>query len=404
MFNRLNVCHGLFGACFVMGMVFSLPAHAQSLDAQMRFLLNNDCANLTGGGSARFAGTALSTICDGDGGGVGTSGGGAAGSAQTLGATVQNRRSERLEGEAQPNTTGSSIASSFNLGKGFSVFLSGNFEALNRDVTTFADGFDSTVLGGTFGGDYQINDKALAGAAVTFTNTNGDFDGGGNFDTNAYGVMVFGSFIPVPGFFIDLSGGYARNDFEVNRAVSFTEIVAPDPLISGTASSDSNGDVLSFRGLVGHDHTYGNVTVGPRVGLNYSYTSIDGYSESGTSGLELVYSDQTVHSLQSLVGVQGSMAVSTSYGVWVPQANADWIHEFENNQRFIEAYFALDTVQKQRFKFQTDTPVRNFANIGVGTVLILPNGLQPFVNFRAMLGNDQFDNYAGAIGIRIEGS
>ena len=93
-----------------------------------------------------------------------------------------------------------------------------------------------------------------------------------------------------------------------------------------------------------------------------------------------------------------------SYGVWVPQASADYIHEFENNQRFIEAYFALDTVTKQRFKFQNDTPVRNFFNLGIGTVLILPNGIQPFANFRVMVGNEQFNNVAGTIGIRIEGS
>ncbi len=388
-------------ACFL-GIGLPATVHAQSLDAQMRFLLNNDCANLTGGGSGRFAGTPLATICDGDGGGVGASAGGAAGSAQSLSVTVENRRSERLEGEEFQNNNGSSVSSSFNLGKGLSIFVTGNFESLDRAVTPFADGFDSTVLGGTFGVDYRINDQMLAGAAFNFTNTNGDFDGGGDFDTNAYGVIIFGSFIPAPGFFIDLTGGYTRNDYEVNRAVSFSESGGLGT-VSGTASSDTNGDVFSFRALAGYDHTYGNITVGPRVGLNYSNTQIDGYTESGTSGLELVYADQSVNSFQSVLGVQGSMAVSTSYGVWVPQANADYIHEFANSQRFIEAHFALDPTP-QKFKFQNDRTVRNFFNVGLGTVLILPNGIQPYVNFRVMVGNEQFNNYAGTIGIRIEGS
>ena len=34
--------------------------------------------------------------------------------------------------------------------------------------------------------------------------------------------------------------------------------------------------------------------------------------------------------------------------------------------------------------------------------MILPNGWQPFVNFRAMVGNEQFNNYAGMFGLRIE--
>lgn len=402
MSNHQQVINVVLGAACFFAIILSSTVHAQSLDAQMRFLLNNDCANLTGGGSGRFAGTALSTICDGDGGGVGASAGGAAGSAQSLGVTVENRRSERLEGEEFQPDAGSSVSASFNLGRGVSIFVTGNFESLDRAVTPFADGFDSTVLGGTFGGDYRINDQMLAGAAFNFTNTNGDFDGGGDFNTNAYGVMIFGSFILAPGFFIDLTGGYARNDYEVNRAVSFSESGGLGT-VSGTASSDTNGDVFSFRALFGHDHTFGNITVGPRVGLNYSNTHIDGYTESGASGLELVYADQSVNSLQSVLGVQGSMAVSTSYGVWVPQANADYLHEFANSQRFIEAHFALDPTP-QKFTFQNDKPVRNFFNLGLGTVLILPNGIQPFVNFRVMIGNEQFNNYAGTIGIRIEGS
>lgn len=96
------------------------------------------------------------------------------------------------------------------------------------------------------------------------------------------------------------------------------------------------------------------------------------------------------------------MAVSTTYGVWVPQADANFIHEFANSQRFIEVHFAVDPLPL-KFKFQNDRPVRNYFNLSLGTVLVLPNGLQPFINFRAMVGNEQFNNYAGTIGIRIEG-
>jgi len=147
------------------------------------------------------------------------------------------------------------------------------------------------------------------------------------------------------------------------------------------------------------------MTIGPRAGVNYTNTYINGYAEAGSSGLELVYSDQSVNSLQSVLGLQGSTAISTPYGVWAPQANVDYIHEFANSQRFIETFFAVDTRTAAPFKFkwQTEKPVRNFFNLGIGTVLILPNGFQPFVNFRAMVGNEQFNNYAGTIGIRIEG-
>jgi len=47
-------------------------------------------------------------------------------------------------------------------------------------------------------------------------------------------------------------------------------------------------------------------------------------------------------------------------------------------------------------------PVRNYFMLGTGLMAILPNGWQPFVNFRAMVGNNQFQNYVGTFGLRIE--
>lgn len=55
-----------------------------------------------------------------------------------------------------------------------------------------------------------------------------------------------------------------------------------------------------------------------------------------------------------------------------------------------------------KFAFENDNPDRDYVNLGTGLVAVLPNGLQPFVNVRAMVGNTQFNNYAGTFGLRIE--
>jgi hypothetical protein len=55
-----------------------------------------------------------------------------------------------------------------------------------------------------------------------------------------------------------------------------------------------------------------------------------------------------------------------------------------------------------KFTFQNGVPVRNYFNLGTGLVMVLPNGWQPCVNFRAMVGNTQFNNYAGTFGLRID--
>lgn len=95
--------------------------------------------------------------------------------------------------------------------------------------------------------------------------------------------------------------------------------------------------------------------------------------------------------------------LSTGFGVLVPQFNADFIHEFANSQRFITVQFAEDFRDNPtKFRFQNDVPVRNYFNLGTGLLMVLANGWQPFVNFRAMVGNEQFNNYAGMFGLRVE--
>ncbi|MCH8041815.1 MAG: autotransporter outer membrane beta-barrel domain-containing protein [Nitrospinae bacterium] len=398
---------GTIGVVFLLAGGLPQPTHAQTLDAAIINQLRGDCDVLTGVGVGSAVGLSaeLNSICAGSdsGPGPGASSGGGTGSAQTLGVSVENRRKVRLEGEQDKNGSTATQGASFNLGKGVSLFVSANIESLDRDVTTFADGFDSTGLGGTVGGDYRVNDQVVAGVAINYTNRDGDFDGGGNFSTNSYGGILFASFLPVPGFFADIAVGYSGHNYLVARPVSYVEDTS-GTTISGTASSNTEGQEVSVRVLAGHDHSIGNLTFGPRVGLNFSHNDIDSYSETGGGGLALSYDDQDVTSLQGTLGIQGSAAVSTPYGVWVPQATADYVHEFENDQRDITVQFAGDgRATPTKFSFQTEKPVRNFFNLGIGTVLILPNGFQPFVNFRAMAGNEQFNNYAGTIGVRIEG-
>ena len=380
---------------------FCLPSQtlaATTLDQAVANQLDLQCTGLTGStGSVPGLGPNLTALCDNMPSGAGSPSGGGTGAAQSLGATVENRRNDRLEGKSTGNQT------TLTLPSGLGLFLSGNFEGLDRDKTTFGDGFDSTVLGATIGADFRFNDMLLAGGAFNYVNRDGDFDGGGDFNTDSFGGLIYGSVTPLPAMFLDVSLGYTRHNYDLKRPVQY--ITLGGLQFGSNARSDSDGNEFRIQALTGYDHTIGNITIGPRVGVNYSRLSIDDYKESGGGGLALEYDEQTVKSLQTTVGLQGSMAINTSYGVWVPQATADYIHEFENDRRSIDVQFVEDNrATPSTFSFNNDKPDRNFFNLGIGTVLVLPNGIQPFVNFRAMVGHSQFNNYVGTVGVRIEGS
>jgi hypothetical protein len=293
--------------------------------------------------------------------------------------------------------------------KGVGLYFSGLVEALNRNVTTFQDGYRSNIFGFTAGADYRVTKGLVAGMAFNYANTHGDFNtGGGNFNFNTYSPTIYAAWMPTDRTFAQTVTGYTYGTNSVSRAVD-VEIFEGNNInrlsnrATGFSSSRTGSDVFRLGVLTGYDHPIQNVTIGPRLGFNWSNTHIRGFSEDGNTGLELRYNDQYVNSLQSVVGLQGSAAFSTSVGVFVPQVNADYIHEYANSQRSINVQFVQDLrADATKFTFQNDNPARNYFSLGTGLVAVLPHGIQPFVNFRAMVGNSQFTNYAGTFGLRME--
>ena len=423
---------------------------AQTLDQQVQQLLQNSCTNLNIGPNGSQLGIRLQDLCGvtGNQTGPAASVGGGAASVQGSAASILNRvvrqRLDQITKEdgQEPKKTSSllfnpmgflssgfgfnpSVSSPFYIAtsgdgsssgvfstssnsrwNGLGFFASGLVESLNRDITTFQDGYKSHIFGFTGGADYRFSRKLVAGLAFSYSNSDGDFRSGGNFSTNSYGGLLFASYLPSDRTFVQLTGGYTRNKYLVSR---FSSVSVTNPFnnqvttTNGLASSNSNGNVFAIGFLSGYDHPVGLFTIGPRVGVTYSNTQIGDYTENGGTGIELKYDAQWIHSLQSVLGIQASTAFSTSFGVLVPQFNADYIHEFANSQRLITVQFAQDfRDDPTKFQFKNDVPVRNYANLGTGLVMVFPNGWQSFVYFRGMVGNEQFTNYAGTFGLRIE--
>ena len=100
---------------------------------------------------------------------------------------------------------------------GLGFFASGLVESLNRDITIFQDGYKSNILGITVGGDYRSSKQLVAGLALSYSNTDGDFRSGGNFSTNSYGGLLFASYLPTDRTFMQITGGYTKNNYLVSR-------------------------------------------------------------------------------------------------------------------------------------------------------------------------------------------
>jgi outer membrane autotransporter protein len=304
---------------------------------------------------------------------------------------------ERLRTARESEGGGASSDEIVSLGQGMSVFASAGAESLNHFNNRYEDGYQSTIPSVTVGGDYQVTPWLIAGLAFNYFNFNGDYDDGGHFNTNSFGPIAYLSFLPFDGAFADVTLGYARKDYFRDR---HGQIICDCGDVVGHQTGGNGGNEYSTALLLGYDYPIENLTIGPRFGLNYIATQIDNYREHGNTGLELRYSGQDESSLQSSLGALATMAISTQFGVLLPQVSASWVHDYDVGARNIDASFVADPTNS-KFSFKREPVAENFANIGVGVSALLPNRWQPFVNFRTIQGNENLVSYGGTAGLRV---
>jgi outer membrane lipase/esterase len=356
------------------------PAGPQGLNDVLIRLLSNNC---TGLGAGPF-GPDLTRICAVPGTGGGSASGGTVGAESRFGAGEEQRQSA-----ASADADGTS---------GLSAFVSTEYQKFNKDTTRFETGFDRDTAGASVGVDYLLRGGMVLGAAVSYAHEFGDYDGvGGGFDHDAYGILVYGSVVPVTNMFVDAVAGYTRKDYGFERRASLS---ITGRSAAGPTSGDTDGNEFKVAVNTGYDFLVGRFTFGPRAGINYRETTIDAFRESGHTGLELAYDNQIIRSLTTTVGLYGSVAVSTGFGVIVPQATAEYVHEFLDDQRSVGFSFVQDPARR-RFLFQTDPPDRDYFNLGVGMSMVLANGMQPFLNFRELVGYKDRSSHTVTLGLRV---
>lgn len=102
------------------------------------------------------------------------------------------------------------------------------------------------------------------------------------------------------------------------------------------------------------------------------------------------------------VGVFASLAWSLRFGVLVPQATVEYVHEFLDDQRVIYFRFAEDNAFRTKFRFQTDPPDRDYLNASVGLLLVLPHGISAYANYTGLFAYSDQHRHTVTVGVRVE--
>jgi uncharacterized protein YhjY with autotransporter beta-barrel domain len=402
---------------------------AQSLNEQYAYYLMGKCQNLGFTRSPNYvvapgqAGPALAAFCSGPPatGGVSESsslGGGATAEEISNSGGEEDEALKRRRGrlhdsdpDQAPAADAGQDAELASLGA-TSVFASFDWLRERQTATEFEDGRHSTGYNGLVGIDRRFGEKALAGIAFRYAEQSGTFDSGGDFSVHTPGVRLYGSWLPVDGFFLDGAIGFDRRGLDTQRVVALKVLTygAPGfpPNVSynpAPASADSTTHEQDLGGELhaGYDVSLGSVTIGPRASVTFAHSDLDPYTESGDTPMTLAVNEQTRISLRSQLGFQLTNAFKLPTAVVVPQLNVEWLHEYRDSQQMLSAHFAEDLrPDPVELHFLNNPPDRDWFVIRVASVVVLPHGFSAFAAAERTAGNLYIQHIQASLGVRME--
>lgn len=290
------------------------------------------------------------------------------------------------------------------------VFINGDVRFGNRDRTDRVEGFDFDTYGITAGVDYRFTDSLVAGLSLGYTNSSLDIDGSrGSLDSDGWTGSVYGTWYKdldaKRSLYVDGLISYGALGYDQLRSVRYG--FQTGSRVDQGLNADFDGSQWAFSIGGGYRMQRGALSFGPVARLEYVSASIDGYDEKARdpsapgSGWRVHIDGQDVDSLTTRVGLDLSYAMSQSWGVFVPQLTADWVHEFKLDADPVVGYFVEDS-SRTLFRLAVDGPDRDYFNLGVGAVAQLPYGMSGYVFYRKLLGYDTLSVDSISFGLRME--
>lgn len=298
------------------------------------------------------------------------------------------------------------------VGKDFSrwgFFATGMIERGGFDATTVRPGFDFHNASLTAGADYRFNDSFVAGAALGYNQNRSSFDANvGKADVDGYSLNGYFSWYRGD-WYVEGSVVLDRLDYSLSRNIAYqiAGLSGGTTTVAQTATASPSGNQNSFSLSAGRDFNRKAWTFSPYLRGVYSHLSLDGFSETmsdpGAAGAGLGTSVAS-RSMDSMLGVAGarlSYAMSTDWGVLVPNAVVEWNHEFRNDPQTVVVRFLADPTQTP-ISLTDQAPDSNYFNLGLGLNAVFAQGRSGYVYYEHMAG------YSGAhadrlsVGIRIE--
>ena len=299
------------------------------------------------------------------------------------------------------------------VGKDFSrwgFFATGLVDRGGASADGMAPGYDFHNASLTAGVDYRFNDTFVGGVALGYASNNSDIDlNAGSVDVDSYSVNAYFTWYRNNDFYVEGSVVYDWLNYDLSRNIAY-QIASLDggtTNVNNTAKASPDGKQYTLSLSVGKDFNREAWTFSPYIRGVYTHVTLDGFDERMTdttgpgSGLGTSVDGRSFTSELGVIGGRVSRAITTDWGVLVPNALVEWNHEFKNDPQTVVTRFLADPTQTPIIV--TDSRIdQNYFNLGLGLNAIFPAGKSGFLYFEHVTGYSGIHENRLSAGIRIE--
>ncbi len=284
------------------------------------------------------------------------------------------------------------------------LWARGNFSFGEKDANGTSPAFDADQWAFVGGLDYRLSDQAVIGGALSYGSSSVEFAADdGALDTDSISLSLYGSAYAAKNFYFDGIVNFSNSSYDAARNITYVDGIG---LVTADASGDTDGTTLSGGLSAGYDFLAGGLTISPNLGFFYIDTTIDGFTESGAGGLNLIYDEQKFKSLTGNAGLRLTYAWNLSWGVLLPQLRVDYVREFEDDVDVFGVRFANDpnAASTPPVLVATDNPDTSYWRLAGGFSAQFKHGISGYIEYQRLESFEFISFQDVSIGLRFQRS
>lgn len=298
-------------------------------------------------------------------------------------------------------------------------FIDASYGYGSKDPTDLEDAFDFDGEEITVGVDYRFTPSLVAGAIVGYSAKEIDFDSSlsivdGGIKSDGFSGLLFGMWEGANAY-ASLSVGYQVLTHDTTRRITYPSQNPSVQSVDSTARSKADSGTVMATANAGYSWRLGAFSIDPALDVVYSDTTIDAFTETSVDNLRgagndpfnLHVAEQSIESFDVSPSIKLQYVFTPSFGVIIPYVVGRYHFELSDDAHVISTRYAdalgqLFGSSDTDFAVSTDIPDDEYYTLAGGFTVVLPHGLNGFVQYLEVFDFDAYSDSVITAGFRFE--